>query len=81
MPIQRCELGASGGGGGRSAHRGVSLTKGYRTDAVVRVTVVPPAPGDRGLEQNGNSPPRALVVDDVHCAELLDAIPMAAPML
>jgi hypothetical protein len=52
---------------------------------VVRVTVVPLAPGGHlvqlGLEQNGNSPPRALVVDDVHRAELLDAIPMAAPML
>jgi hypothetical protein len=63
----------------------VSRTKGYRTDAVVRVTVVPLAPGDhlveRGLEQDANSPPRALVVDDVHRAELLDAIPMAAPML
>jgi hypothetical protein len=46
---------------------------------------VPLAPGDhlveRGPEQDGNSPPRALVVDDVHRAELLDAIPMAAPML
>jgi hypothetical protein len=54
---------------------------------VVRVTDVPLALGggaylvERGLEQDGNSALRASIVDHVHCAELSDAIPMAAPML